>query len=184
MFIESFNISIVVFIPTTISIWNHVLHLEKWYVQLLYLWYSMLILHYTLVWCIIVVIVCTFQITGVIVKISDKNEVSAFFSTEYNCRTIRLILFFDALTFILHHCHAIFCRFYWISSVTSSSYQLFFTNEYSVCMIRIVTYLWCTHLWTSSLSFIVTLLQSNILSNSKVRAVVFRLNVTFVWLKS
>ena len=47
---------------------------------------------------------------------------------------------FDALTFILNHCHAMFCRFNLTSPVTESSQQLFFTFGDNVCTIRIITY--------------------------------------------
>ena len=45
-------------------------------------------------------------------------------------------------------------------------------------MIRLIKYFWCTHLHTLSLSFIVSFIQSNIVSNSKVRA-----DVCFYWIK-
>ena len=61
---------------------------------------------------------------------------------------------FDALTFILHHCHEMFLQFNWTSSVTAGSDQ-FFPIEYNVFTIIITKYLWYAHLWTSSLSFIV-----------------------------
>ena len=141
----------------------------------------MLILNFTLLWCIIVVTIFTLQNTGVIMNIVNNNKVSVFvFPTDWNFRTIWLILFFDALTCILHHWNAIFPRFNWTSSVTASSEQLFFPIAYNVCTIQIITYSWFTNLQTSSLSFIVTLLPSNTIGNSKVRAVK-KLYVISVW---
>ena len=51
-------------------------------------------------------------------------------------------------------------------------------------MIGLITYFWCIHLHTASISFLVLLIQSNIVGNSKARIVIFRLNTIFVWLGS
>ena len=57
----------------------------------------------------------------------------------------------------------------------------YFLIKFNVRTIRLSKYFWCTHLHTSSLSFIDLLIQSNIVSNSKViSVVVFSLNAIFV----
>ena len=52
-----------------------------------------------------------------------------------------------------------------------------FPIECNVCIISIISYCQCTQLQTSPLSFIFTSIQLTIVDNSKVRAVVFWLNV-------